>query len=142
MLVAAGGALLFASGQSYTALLAGRALIGLGVSGCLMASFQAWVLLHPPERIAMLNGIAFATGGLGAITASVPLELLLRLLGWREIFLILVAFNFAIVAVLATIVPERAPHRRGETLAQSLQGVGRILGDPAFWRIGLALFGL
>jgi len=142
MLVAAGGALLFASGQSYTALVAGRALIGLGVSGCLMSSFQAWVLWHPPERIAMLNGIAFATGGLGAITASVPLELLLRVLGWREIFLILVGFNFAIVAVLATIVPERAPHRRGETLAQSLTGVVRIFRDAAFWRIGLALFGL
>jgi len=140
LLIAAGGALLFATGQSYAALVAGRALIGIGVSGCLMSSFQAWVLWHPPERIAMLNGIAFATGGLGAITASVPLELLLRALGWREIFLILVAFNFAIVAVFATVVPERAPLRRGETLADSLAGVGRILADPAYWRVGLALF--
>ncbi len=142
LLIAAGGALLFATGQSYAALVAGRALIGLGVSGCLMSSFQAWVLWHPPERIAMLNGIAFATGGLGAITASVPLELLLRLLGWREIFFILVGFNFAVVAVLATVVPERTQVRRGETLTEGLAGVGRIFGDPAFWRIGLALFGL
>lgn len=142
LLIAAAGALLFATGQSYSALVAGRALIGLGVSGCLMASFQAWVLWHPPERIALLNGVAFATGGLGAISASVPLELLLRLLGWRDIFLMLVGFNLAVVALLAAVVPERAQLRRGESLAESLAGVALILADPAFWRVGLALFGL
>lgn len=142
LMVAAAGALLFATGQSYAALVAGRALIGIGVSACLMSSFQAWVLWHPPERIALLNGTAFATGALGAITASVPLELVLRALAWREVFLILVGFNFAIVAVLAMIVPERPQLRRGESLADGLAGVGRVFADPAYWRIGLALFGL
>lgn len=142
LLVAAAGALLFAASRSYAQLVAGRALMGVGVSGCLMAAFQAWVLWHPPERIARLNAVAFASGGLGAITASVPLDLLLRLLGWREIFFILVAFNLVIVALLAYVVPERAQAPRGESLAESLTGVGRILRDAAFWRVGPALFGL
>ena len=139
LLVAAAGALLFATGTSYAALVAGRALIGIGVSACLMASFQAWVLWYPPGRLAFMNGVAFATGALGAIAASVPLELLLRVFSWREIFQLLFALNLVVVAVLWLVVPERGQARRGESLADSLAGVGRVLADPAFWRIGLAL---
>lgn len=139
LLVAAAGALLFATGTSYAMLVAGRALIGVGVSACLMASFQAWVLWYPPGRIAFMNGVAFATGALGAIAASVPLELLLRVFSWREIFQLLFVLNLVVVAVLWWVVPERAQARRGESLADSLAGVGRVLADPAFWRIGLAL---
>jgi len=84
LLIAACGAVVFCTAQSYAALVAGRALIGLGVSGCLMSSFLAWVLWHPPERIAFMNAVAFATGVLGAIATSVPLDLVLRVLDWRE----------------------------------------------------------
>jgi len=142
LLVAAGGAVLFATAQSYVALVLGRALIGIGVSGCLMSAFLAWVLWYPPGRIAFMNGVAFAMGGLGAMTASVPLELLLRALDWRSICLWLAAFNLAVVGVLAWIVPERAQASRQESLRSSLAGVGQVLADPAFWRIGLALLGL
>src|SRR5205814_3982672 len=74
LLIAAVGAVIFASAQSFTGIVAGRALIGLGVSACLMASFQAFALWYPVERISMLNSWAFAIGILGAITVSVPLE--------------------------------------------------------------------
>ena len=78
LLVAAAGGAWFALGQTAAELTAARALIGLGVSGCLMASFSAFVLWYPPERIATMNGVAFASGMLGAVAATVPLEMLLR----------------------------------------------------------------
>ena len=59
LLVAAMGALVFALAPSFTSLVVGRALIGLGVSVCLMASFQAFVLWYPAERIATVNSRAF-----------------------------------------------------------------------------------
>ncbi|OGA15749.1 MAG: hypothetical protein A3I63_05145 [Betaproteobacteria bacterium RIFCSPLOWO2_02_FULL_66_14] len=142
LLIAACGAVIFCTAQSYAALVAGRALIGFGVSGCLMSSFQAWVLWHPPERIAFMNAIAFATGVLGAIATSVPLDLLLRVLDWRQAFLLLIGFNVVVVCVLVFVVPEGSQTSRGESLRQSLSGVGRVLSDPAFWRIGIALLGL
>jgi MFS family permease len=44
LLAAASGALVFALSQGVPALLAGRALIGLGVSACLMSSSKAFTL--------------------------------------------------------------------------------------------------
>ena len=51
LLVAAAGAALFATADSFGGLFLGRALIGLGVSAALMACFQAFVLWYPAERI-------------------------------------------------------------------------------------------
>ncbi|MEI2679825.1 MAG: hypothetical protein V9G29_19320 [Burkholderiaceae bacterium] len=50
-----------------------RALIGLGVSACLMASFKAFGQWFGTERQASLNAAIMAAGGLGALTASTPL---------------------------------------------------------------------
>jgi MFS family permease len=139
LLIAATGAVLFARADSPGELLAGRALIGLGASGCLMSAFQAFVLWYPAERIAFMNGVAFSAGALGAITATVPLELALRAFGWREIFVALAAATLAVAGVLYFAVPERKHVRKAETLATQLAGVAAILRDPVFWRIGIAL---
>ncbi|MBI3373245.1 MAG: MFS transporter [Betaproteobacteria bacterium] len=139
LLIAAAGALVFASADSPGALLAGRALVGLGVSGCLMSAFQAFVLWYPADRIAFMNGVAFSAGALGAMTATVPLELALRAFGWREIFVALALATVAVAAVLYCFVPERRQERKTETLAVQLAGVAAILRDPAFWRVGIAL---
>jgi MFS family permease len=79
LLWAAVGAALFAVGQTTTTLLVGRALIGLGVSGCLMAAFQAFVLWFPKPRLPLVNGCIMACGSLGALVATAPVEALLRL---------------------------------------------------------------
>ena len=139
LLIAASGALLFAFAESPAMLLAGRALIGLGVSGCLMSAFQAIVLWYPAERIAFMNGVAFSAGALGAMTATVPLEFALRAFGWREIFFALSVATLAVAGVLYFLVPERRQVRNVETLAAQLGGVAAILRDPAFWRIAIAL---
>lgn len=139
LLIAASGALLFASADSAGALLAGRALIGLGVSGCLMSAFQAFVLWYPADRIAFMNGVAFSAGALGAMTATVPLELALRAFGWRDIFVALAIATIAVAAVQNFFVPRRKHERKPETLAAQLAGVVAILRDPAFWRVGIAL---
>src|SRR6185369_6639971 len=91
LLVAALGGVWFALAESAGAAIAARALLGLGVSAGLMASFTAFVLWYPPERLAMMNAITFSAGAVGAMVATVPLELLLRVMPWRQVFLLLVA---------------------------------------------------
>ena len=86
LLVATAGGAWFAAAESASAAIAARALIGLGVSACLMASLTAFVLWYPPERISTMNGIAFSAGAVGAMTVTVPLEMLLRTWAWREAF--------------------------------------------------------
>jgi predicted MFS family arabinose efflux permease len=139
LLVAAAGGVWFAFGQSATELTAARAVIGLGVSGCLMSSLTAFALWYPPERIATMTGVAFASGMLGAIAATVPLEVLLRTLHWREVFFIVVAATVAVSLLLYLVVPERAAVRRGERLAEQLRGLALLARDPLFWRAALCI---
>jgi MFS family permease len=138
LLVAAAGGAWFALGQTAIELTAARALIGLGVSGCLMAAFSAFALWYPPERLATMNGVAFASGMLGALTATVPLEMLLRVLHWRELFGGIVALTVLVSLLIFVAVPERAAHR-GEALAEQWRGFARIARDPGFWRVALCI---
>ena len=139
LLVAAAGGLWFALAPSAEQLIAARALLGLGVSGCLMASLTAFALWYPAERMATMNGVAFASGMLGALAATVPLELALRVLHWREAFYAIVALNLVVSLTLFLVVPERAAMRKGETLSQQLTGYATIARDPAFWRAALCI---
>jgi MFS family permease len=54
------------------------ALIGLGVSACLMAAFKAFSLWFPADRQASLTGWIMTSGGLGALAATAPLEAALQ----------------------------------------------------------------
>jgi predicted MFS family arabinose efflux permease len=139
LLVAAAGGLWFALAPSAEQLIAARALIGLGVSGCLMSSLTAFALWYPAERMATMNGVAFAFGMLGALAATVPLELVLRVLHWREAFYGIVALNLVVSLTLFLVVPERAAARKSETLAEQLRGYATIAKDQAFWRAALCI---
>jgi predicted MFS family arabinose efflux permease len=139
LLVAAAGGLWFAVAGSALGAIAARALIGLGVAVCLMSSFQAFVLWYPAGRIATMNAIAFSVGALGAITVTVPLELLLRVLDWRQAFLLIVALNLAVSAVLWLWVPERSARPRGESFVALLRGLAGLMRESAFLRTALCL---
>ena len=50
----------------------GRALIGLGVSACLMAAFKAFTLWFPEEKLPLANGVQMISGGIGALAVNQP----------------------------------------------------------------------
>lgn len=133
LLICAAGCALFALGDALPQLAFGRALIGLGVSACLMASFKAFSLWFPIERQASLNAAIMAAGGLGALAASSPLGALLPVLGWRGVFLAL-ASSALIVAGLIFATPDKEKVGAGETVIQQLRGLRTIFGSRAFWR--------
>ncbi|MGA8052221.1 MAG: MFS transporter, partial [Burkholderiales bacterium] len=132
LLVAAAGGWWFAHAESAAAAIAARALIGVGVSGCLMSTFQAFVLWYPPERLSSMNGLAFSAGALGAITATVPLDILLRHWPWRDAFMLIVYATLAVSLVLWLAVPERSARHGGETLAEQLRGLRALVAEPVF----------
>lgn len=133
--VAAAGALVFSASGSLAGLAAGRALIGLGVSGCLMSSIKAFTLWFPMNRLATLNGALLAAGGLGALSASVPVEALLAHTSWRGVFDGLAALTFVVAVLVFFVVPERMERPQPEPLRQAVAGVAGIYRDGGFWRI-------
>ena len=134
LLLAASGAATFALSDQLGGLAIGRALIGLGVSACLMASFKAFSLWFPPERQASLTGWIMASGGLGALAASKPLELALGFASWREIALGLAVATLLVSALLWYFVPEKDNAPPGAGFAEQIAGVKTIFSSAHFWR--------
>lgn len=134
LLFTALGAALFAWGQSLAELAVARGLVGLGVSACLMAGFKSFSHSFPPDRQASLTGAIMAAGGLGALTASMPLEAALPLIGWRGAFVALALLAGMIAAAIFFIVPEHRAEAAHHTLAEQWRGVVDVFRSRVFWR--------
>lgn len=136
LVFAAIGAFVFARAETMAGLMIGRALIGLGVSACLMAAFKAFTQWFPRETLPFTNGIQMVSGGLGALVATTPVELALRSTDWRGVFLLLAGVTLAAAIGIFAIVPEKTAGNAGrETLRQQLAGIGEVFSSRAFWRI-------
>lgn len=135
LLLAALGALVFAASSGLLGLTLGRAMIGLGVSACLMAAFKAFVLWFPRERLPLVNGLQMAAGGLGALAGTAPIEAALALTNWRGVFVLLALCTFAVAVVIFLVVPERTGGQARGRFGEQLRGVGEVFGSQVFWRI-------
>jgi predicted MFS family arabinose efflux permease len=135
MVITGLGALVFAAAGGMWILSAGRALIGLGCAGALMAGFQAVALWLPEGRRALANSIIMAVGGLGMFAATVPADLAIQAVGWRGMFLGLMAISFAVAALIYVVAPERGSRPASESWRQQAQVVVAIYTDPVFWRV-------
>ncbi|NJD35083.1 MAG: MFS transporter [Betaproteobacteria bacterium] len=133
LLVAAAGCALFAVGNSLTELAVARALIGLGVSSCLMASFKAFGQWFGTARQASLNAAIMAAGGLGALTASPPLSWAIPQFGWRAVFILLAVAGVAVAAGIFS-TPDKASSAAPEPLSDQIAGLMEVLTSRAFWR--------
>ena len=135
LLVAAAGSLLFAWGGSPSLLIVGRALIGLGVSACLMAGFQANALWFSLHRLAGLNGWVLAAGGVGAVFSTAPVEWALQWTDWRMLFTLFGAAFALTGALIFCLVPERRAPASHATLREQFKGFGLVAKSREFWRI-------
>lgn len=161
--VAALGSVVFAVASGFASMWLGRAMIGVGVAGALMASLSAYRFSFPPERQQQLAAWMLMAGSFGALATTLPVRWGLPLIGWRPMFgiaaLMLVLASLAILAW----VPERhgaaaksTDRKKGAALAggvdESLAAPGAgvsapavgsvaayrfVMGKAFFWRFGL-----
>lgn len=136
LLFAAAGAATFAVADSAGTLVLGRALVGLGVSACMMGAVKANVQWYPPARLPMLNGLILSAGGLGAVAASAPVQAALAFTDWRGIYGGLAVLTLGMAVLLFLVVPDRkdAAHAP-ESLGAQLREIARIFRDPRFLRV-------
>lgn len=135
LLFAALGAWIFASAQSLGGLLTGRALIGLGVSACLMAAFKAFVIWFPKEQLPLINGFQMAAGGMGALTATAPVEAALAVTDWRGVFWILALLTLVVAVAVYKIVPENGAYGVTPGLKEQIGGIRQVFSSLFFWRL-------
>jgi MFS family permease len=135
LLFAGLGAYIFSISTSLTGLVIGRALIGFGVSSCLMAAFKAYTLWFPKEKWPMVNGFQMAAGGLGALAATSPVELALGFTDWRGVFVALSLATLVAAAAVFFIVPEKKSSVCNDTIVQQLEGLKSISTSRTFWAL-------
>lgn len=112
MIAAVAGCLLSSFATSFVMLWIGRALIGIGVSACLMAAYKGFRLCFSADHQSSLASLMLMVGSLGALVATVPVELSLPLIGWRGVFLVcalLLLLSAIGIAWLLPALPEPPP---------------------------------
>lgn len=134
LLVAALGAFVFSLSESVAGLIAGRALIGLGVSACLMAAFKAYVDWFPLDRLPRINGWQMAAGGLGALFATRPVEMSLPVIGWQGVFQLLGAACIVVAVIMFFAVPEKEKYTAPDGGSESF-GFMTVFTSPLFRRV-------
>ena len=134
--IAAAGSIVFALSDGLPGLSIGRALIGVGVSCCMMASFKAFAMWFAPHRLPSIYACLLAFGALGAISATVPVEWFLGLLGWRPLFIGLGLFALVVSLAVFAIVPDHHEPPGHTTFADQLRGLRFVFRDRFF--LGIA----
>jgi MFS family permease len=108
----AAGAILFALSPSMTWACLGRLLIG----GCVAVAYVVTLKLaanwFPASYFSMISGLGLLAGILGAVTAGVPLRLLVDAFGWRPVIVAAAAVAGLLAAVTWVLVRDD-PGERG-----------------------------
>ena len=126
------GAVVFAAAASPDVLILGRALLGLGTAGSLVASLAVYAQRFPPDRFATLTGLQVGIGTIGTLIATAPLAFSTATIGWRGSFLAVGAFTLVVGLLIAVVVKDEAPTRaRRETLRESLAGILAVMRTPS-----------
>ena len=79
-----GGAFLFASAQNSSHINLSMALLGVGCSPILMASYYIFARNYSPKIFATLAATFLGIGSLGTLIGASPLTYFVGILGWRE----------------------------------------------------------
>ncbi len=129
------GCFLFAAAPDFLSLVASRAIIGLGFSAGLMASFKASSIWVPIERRSLANASIMSAGALGIVMATEPTAFLVTLVGWRSTFTIFGGIIVAGAAFVFLAVPEKDEAKTTAGLGRQVGELMQILKLPLFWRI-------
>ncbi|WP_116141588.1 MFS transporter [Trinickia diaoshuihuensis] len=135
MLVAAAGALCFSSAHGLGAMMAGRFLIGVGVSACLGGAFKATAQHFDVGRLTFVNGIVMAAGGLGGVAVGAPLAWLLSVTGWRSVAAGLAVLTAAAAAAIWLGAPSKHEAGSNARVLDQFKGTWHVLTSRAFWKL-------
>jgi MFS family permease len=134
---------LFALAGSGPALIAARALMGLGCSTFFMAPLTIYARRFAAERFAFLTSLQLGIGSAGTLLATAPLASAAATVGWRPAFVGVAAATALFALLVVVIVPadrteEPEEARRRETWGETFAGVAAALRVPSFWPVFLA----
>lgn len=100
------GCVAFSLVTSFTGLLLARICCGVGVSACLMAPLTGYRRWFEASTLMRANSWMLMTGSLGMVAATLPVQWLMPMVGWRGLFSGLAALLLLSMALIAWQVPQ------------------------------------
>ena len=135
------GSILFGLAPSFAWAVAGRTLIGLGVSVAFIAMLKIVAVWFDERRFASVAGLCILIGNSGSILAGAPLSLMAQSIGWRGIF-VAVGLLSLVLGVACWVWVRDHPdddssgtssHLPGFDRTVVLTGLLRVVRNPATW---------
>ena len=124
LLIAIIGTSAFALAQSFSGLLISRILIGVGVSACLMGPLTGYRIWFADEYQQRANAWMLMVLSMGFVFSTLPVQILLPIIGWRWIFgLVVILILFVILLTLLFIPKWKTENNNQEKNAGSLSDV-------------------
>lgn len=136
------GCVAFSMADSLRKLILARALIGVGVSACLMAPLTCFRARFSLPAQLRANSWMLMTGSFGMVASTLPVQWLLPVWGWRGLFWAVAALLLLAMVVVTWIVPaDEEVHSAGPV---SKDGYLSIIRHPTFVRsapMGFFIYG-
>ena len=132
------GSFMFGFAPSLDWALAGRTLIGLGVSVTFIAMLKLVAVWFEESRFATMVGICMLVGNMGSVLAGAPLSGLAQATGWRGVFIGIGVVSL-VLAVACWIIVRDRPDAGSATAAPRfdrtvvLTGLLAVLKNRATW---------
>jgi predicted MFS family arabinose efflux permease len=142
MTLAVLGCAAFALAPDFPGLTLARALIGVGVSACLMAPMTAFRRRFDAATQMRANAWMLMSGSLGMVASTLPVQWLLPVVGWRGLFGVVGAMMVVAMAGLLACVPRDAAPAPAAWSAPA--GYAEVFRHPVFLRyapLGFFLYG-
>lgn len=130
-LLAGLGSVVLASAPSFEWALAGRTLVGLGVSVAFIAMLKLIAIEYDEARFASVAGLCILLGNLGSVAAGAPLSWLAQAVGWRQVFVAAGAVSL-ILAFLSRLGVREVPLVRADRTVW-LGGLWTVIRNRASW---------
>jgi len=105
LLIALVGTISFAFAKNFTGLFISRIFIGVGVSACLMGPLTGYRVWFEEKYQQRANSWMLMVLSIGFLASTLPVQILLPLIGWRSIFFLIGALILISIILLSVFIP-------------------------------------
>ena len=125
LLIALVSAISFAFAKSFTGLLISRFFIGVGVAACLMGPLTGYRVWFEDKYQQRANSWMLMVASFGFVISTLPVQILLPVIGWRSIFLIISILILLSIILILVFAPSWNNNVQNQNI-QSAESTGRL----------------
>ena len=128
----------------------GRTLTGLGVAMLFVPTMKVLSEWFRPREFAFMTGILLAMGGIGSLSATIPLALISSWIGWRMSFVVVGIITLVLAVLVWSFVRDRPADLGWPSLSETtevsqssislIQGVKTVISCPSYWPVATWFF--